>query len=645
MKPSVHPRPLLERAHWQNLNGTWQFAYDDLQRWHTPQQVLFDREIKVPFAPESEASGIHDPAFHQTLWYRLLVRPEQLTGAVIGSAVADQRLFLHFGAVDYRAEVWVNGQLVAAHEGGHTPFCAELTGVWQPGEALEIVVRASDDPRDLAKPRGKQDWEASPHDIWYPRTSGIWQTVWLEFRSRTYLASLHWTPNVERWELAMQARIGGPISADLRLRVRLSADGALLADDDYAVIDADVLRTLTLRDSGIDAARRQLLWSPEHPQLIAASLQLVQGGVVIDEVTSYTAMRSVAVDSQHFLLNGRPYPLKMVLDQGYWPQSLMSASDEQLRRDVELTRLLGFNGARKHQKIEDPRYLYWADVLGLLVWEELPSAYVFSGEAVRRLTHEWTEAIERDRSHPCIVAWVPFNESWGVPDLPLVPAQRDAVRALYYLTKALDPTRPVIGNDGWEYVITDIIGVHDYTHVPEKLTQRYGTQGAVRSSLSSVRPHKRQIELPGSQPSNSQLPGSHTPPGGPQVPVMLTEFGGIALTDGDDLGWGYNRMTDAQGLLTEYQALLAAVHSCEGLAGFCYTQLTDTFQEKNGLLYEDRRPKTDLWALARANRGGRSAMEIERDAELGDTGYDFVWRGKRLKASVMPLEPEQLPSD
>lgn len=610
MEFTAHPQPLLEREHWQSLDGPWQFAFGDAQSWQRPQDVQWNRQIQVPYPPESPASGIHDPSFHHTLWYRKILTPQ----------ISGEQLYLHFGAVDYQATVWVNGQRVAEHQGGHTPFCAAISAVTVPGESMEIVVRAIDDPHDLAKPRGKQDWEPVPHEIWYPRTSGIWQTVWLEVRPSIHLSTLHWSANTERWEIALQARLQGELAGNLSLRVRLEAGGDRLADDTYAVTHTTLNRSITLHDGGIDIVRNELLWTPEHPQLIEATVELLQNGTVIDRVRSYTAMRSVNVDQQHFLLNGRPYTLKMVLDQGYWPEGLLSATDEQLRRDVELTRLLGFNGARKHQKIENPRYLYWADVLGLLVWEELPSAYVFTDESVRRLTQEWIEAIERDRSHPCIVAWVPVNESWGVPDLPLVAAQRDFVRGLYHLTKALDPGRPVIGNDGWEIVVTDIIAIHDYTDKPEKLIRRYGTREALQASLDAVRPHKRLLNL-------------STAPARPQ-PAMLTEFGGIAYTASGDPGWGYNRKTDHQGLQDEYSVLLAAVHECEGLIGFCYTQLTDTFQEKNGLLFEDRTPKTVLAALALATRGERSTQEQERDADLGAMGYDRVWRRKTALASV-----------
>jgi len=624
MKHSVHPRPLLERSHWQSLNGAWQFAFGDAQPWTRPEQVVFDRQIQVPYPPESEASGIHDPSVHHTLWYRRQVMLEPLAD----DADPSQPRYLHFGAVDYQATVWIDNQMVVQHEGGHTPFSAEISGVCQPGKPFEIVVRAIDDPYDLAKPRGKQDWEAQPHEIWYPRTSGIWQGVWLEPRPSTFVSALVWTPNVERWEIAFQAQVQGTLPGGLRLRIRLSMNETVLADDEYAVLHAEVSRTISLKDLGIDAARADMLWSPEHPQLIQASVELMQGTQIIDRVSSYTAMRSVAVDRQHFLLNGRPYPLKMVLDQGYWPDTLMSGTDEQLRRDVELTRLLGFNGARKHQKIEDPRYLYWCDVLGLLVWGELPSAYTFSTQAAQRLTREWIEAVERDRSHPCIVAWVPINESWGVPDLPLVSAQRELVRALYHLTKTLDPTRPVIGNDGWESVVTDIIAIHDYTPEPAKILNRYGTHEAVRASLERARPHKRRLFL-GEQVDDPR-------------PTMLTEFGGIAYAVGDDFGWGYQRMTDPQAMQDEYAALLAAVHTCEGLAGFCYTQLTDTFQEKNGLLFADRTPKVNLSALARATRGERSIQDQEKDPALDEMGYDRFWRQKLRNAEQRSQKMNQL---
>ncbi|MBB5293316.1 glycoside hydrolase family 2 protein [Deinococcus metallilatus] len=616
---AAHPTPLLARDHWRDLNGPWRFCYDDEGRWGHPSEVTFDREILVPYPPESRRSGIHDEGFHPVLWYSLTVTltPEERAG----------RVLLHFGAVDYRATVWANGRLVAQHVGGYTPFTADITQQARAGETVEIVVRAQDDPHDLAKPRGKQDWQLHPHSIWYPRTTGIWQTVWLEPVPETYLQKVAWSSDMERWEIGLNVEVAGPLPPDLAVRVRLYRDEELLADDRYALRHPELTRQIALADPGIDDFRNDLLWSPNHPQLLRARLELVQGETVIDRVSSYTALRSVCVRGNRFLLNGRPYYLKMVLDQGYWPDSLMTATDEELRRDVELTRQLGFNGARKHQKIESPRWLYWCDVLGLLVWEEMPSPYRFTPAAVRRLTHEWEEVLARDKSHPCIVAWVPFNESWGVPDLPTNPAHRDYVRALYYLTKTLDPSRPVIGNDGWEHIATDILTIHDYTDDPEVLRQRYGTLESTRRTLKVQQPADRMLTLGGFQEKDQ--------------PVVLSEFGGIAYIPDQTSGWGYSQSQSEADFLNDYAALLAAIYDCHGLSGFCYTQLTDTFQEKNGLLYADRSPKANILALARSTQGNRTAREMTIDPLMNPYGYSASWRSRQYD----PLLPTEVPTE
>jgi beta-galactosidase/beta-glucuronidase len=419
-----YPRPQLQREHWTSLNGKWDFAIDADGSITSPDDVNWKRPITVPFAPETPMSGIEDTSLFRACWYRRTVDTPPLNDG--------ERLLLHFGAVDYLATVWVNGHVAARHEGGYTPFTADITEMLAPGKTQMIIVRAEDDPLDLAKPRGKQDWKLDPHSIWYPRTSGIWQTVWLERVPATYIRRLRWTPNVARWEVTLATLIGGERREDLRLRVRLRVADRMLAEDTYAVNDGELHRVIRLPDPGIDDARNDLFWWPWSPTLIDADIDLLDANdEPIDSVQSYTAMRSVSIQGDRLVMNGRPMYLRMVLDQGYWRESGMTApSDAALRRDVELAKEMGFNGVRKHQKIEDPRYLYWADRLGLMVWEEMPSAYRFDASTVRRVTREWTEAIERDISHPCIICWVPLNESWGVPDLPDRSDQRDFVRAL-----------------------------------------------------------------------------------------------------------------------------------------------------------------------------------------------------------------------
>lgn len=575
-----YPRPQLRRDAWQSLNGSWEFCFDDARRYRGPaDDIVWDRRIEVPFAPECELSGIGDQGFHSVCWYR----------KVFTLAQRGARTMLHFGAVDYRARVWVNGVLVAEHEGGHTPFRADITDALLDGEAQTLVLRAEDDPGDLAKPRGKQDWQLQPHSIWYPRTTGIWQTVWLEPLPSTYVRSLRWTPVFDNFEIGCEVVAGGDIDRQLSVEVRVLHNGVLLAADRYLLVGQEANRKIVLSDPGIDDSRNDLLWSPERPTLLDAELRLYHGDEVVDVVHSYTALRSVAISRDRFMLNGRPYHLRLVLDQGYWPESQMTApSDEALRRDVELAKAMGFNGVRKHQKLEDPRYLYWADKLGLLVWGEMPSAYAFSPRSMTRLVKEWTEAIERDYSHPCVIVWVPFNESWGVPNLTSMQAHRNAVEALYHLTRMLDGTRPVIGNDGWEASATDILGIHDYDADPDKLGARYAVNDPVRQLFDQRRPGGRILTLDGF-PHRGQ-------------PIVLTEFGGIAYDPNAPAGhtWGYSRAGDAQGYLERYRALLHVVNETVMFSGFCYTQFADTYQETNGLLNADRSPKVPLEQISAA---------------------------------------------
>jgi beta-galactosidase/beta-glucuronidase len=578
-----YPRPQLVRREWQSLNGPWDFWLDEHGAIESAERIEWNSTIHVPFAPETDASGVGRTDLFKACWYRRRIALEPLAEGA--------RVLLHFGAVDYRATVWVNGRLAVQHEGGYTPFTADITGLLDAGREGVLVVRAEDDPADLGKPRGKQDWQLDPHSIWYPRTSGIWQTVWLERVPRQWVSGLRWTPNLERWEVGCAVTLEGESRPGTRLRVVLRAGDTLLADDVYLVVGTEVHRRIVLSDPGIDDYRNDLLWNPASPRLIEAEVQLLtEAGDVVDEVTSYTALRSIAVDGDRVVLNGRPYGLRMVLDQGYWPNSGMTApDDEALRADVELAKAMGFNGVRKHQKIEDPRYLYWADRLGLLVWEEMPSAYRFTHDSIHRTTREWMAVIARDVSHPCIVAWVPFNESWGVPNLPMSAVERHYVRTLYHLTKTLDPTRPVVGNDGWESVATDIIGIHDYDANPERLARRYHAEEILPRLFKRERPGGRLLVLEGDRPVDQ--------------PIVLSEFGGITLAADEDATWGYSRAASADTLSAQYAALLLAVRSLGVLSGFCYTQFADTYQEANGLLYADRRPKFPLADIAAATRG------------------------------------------
>ncbi len=592
-----HPRPQLTRPGWTDLSGPWQFNYDDEdvglnQGWYI-KPVDFQKEIIVPFPPESRASGIGDTSMHPIVWYKRVFQPPEVQ--------AEQRLLLHFGAVDYSATVWVSGQLVARHEGGNTPFEADITSNLDEsaGASQTIVVRVEDQPTDLTQPRGKQFWEKTPKRIWYHRTTGIWQPVWLEVVGSKFITELRWTPDLERGYLGLHVKLNKKSEQPLTLTVNLSLRGHRLAQDTYTMERSETRREIALESSDITMNRERILWSPRYPNLIDAQIILQEGDKVLDEVQSYAGLRSVGFSNGRFLLNGRPYYLRMVLEQGYWPESLLAApSNEALRREVEFTKTLGFNGVRIHQKVEDPRYLYWCDRLGLLVWGEMANAYVFNAEAVEKLAREWLEVIRRDYNHPCIVTWVPLNESWGVPSLETDKAQQHYVQGLYHLTKALDPTRPVIGNDGWEHIASDVWGIHDYALEGDTIRERYGTPEALERTLHNIQPHYRTIVLPLAHHQGE--------------PVMLTEFGGISYAPGkNESWWGYGTVPDDGAFMNKYQDIMSAVLDCSTIVGFCYTQLTDTEQETNGLLRADRSPKLDPAAIRKITSQPTKSMPGE----------------------------------
>lgn len=602
-----YPRPRLRRPDWTDLSGTWGFAHDDRDEgraagWqHDP--AAFDRTITVPFPPESPASGIRETGHHPVVWYRRAFTVTPRPGG--------DRVVLHFGAVDYRAAVWVDGHHAGDHEGGMTPFAFDITDLLRPGtDGHTVVVRAEDLPQDAAQPRGKQDWRTSPHVIWYHRTTGIWQPVWLETVPAARVADLCWTLDLERCSVRLDAALRRPPrdrdDSDLFLSVTLRLGEERLAEHLALVTDDEVAFDLAVPALRNGQDRDRLLWSPESPTLVDAEVRLLareaDGGLrTVDEVTSYAGLRTVGTADGRFLLNGRPYYPRMVLEQGYWPESHLAAPDPgALRREVELIKELGFNGARLHQKVEDPRFLAWCDRLGLLVWGEMAGTFAFGPEAVRRLTTEWMDVVHRDRGHPCVVTWVPFNESWGVQDIARSPAQRAFVEGVVSLTRALDPTRPVIANDGWEQPDGDVWTVHDYAATGTELRARYGTVHALEAMLTHARPGGRAVLL---------SPDPDDPRGG--RPVMLTEFGGLSFRPSGEEWFGYSTVTSDTELLARLDELTRAVTDSPELAGFCYTQLTDTEQETNGLLTADRRPKLPTEHLRRMFSRPSAAMPTE----------------------------------
>ncbi|WP_425436258.1 glycoside hydrolase family 2 protein [Paenibacillus rigui] len=570
-----YPRPQFVRNEWMNLNGEWAFEFDDNRvgeqaGWGAGNHP-FTQQIQVPFCYESKLSGIEDKGVHDVVWYQRSLRlPDDWKG---------RQVVLHFGAVDYAASVWINGQFITKHEGGHTSFSVNITNSLHAGENV-LVVRAEDYARDLSLPRGKQYWKDKSEAIFYTRTTGIWQTVWLEAVSVLHLDHVKMTPDIDQNTVQLRTFVNGLEScmgSDVKLRIRVSFKGEELVEQVIRIHSNIDNCTVQLPDFDYHFSRPDRWWTPEHPHLYDVHFELSQNGQIVDQVTSYFGMRKISVEKGKLCLNNHPYFMRLVLDQGYFPEGLLTApSDEAIRQDVELTKSMGFNGARKHQKIEDPRYLYWCDRLGLLVWGEAANACALNETYIRRLTQEWQEAIERDYNHPSIVAWVPLNESWGVPNILTDAREQHHANAMYYLTKSLDPHRLVISNDGWEHMTSDLLTIHDYEWREHVLIERYRT---VDNAIQS-RPAERQLHV-----GKTLYQGE---------PILVSEFGGIAYKKSEWEGWGYSGADNDQDFLQRLAAVVDPLIASPVVQGFCYTQLTDVEQEINGLLTYNREPKVPL---------------------------------------------------
>lgn len=563
-----YPRPDFARAQWLNLNGTWDFAYDDAntglqQAWY--EQAEFPLQITVPFCYQCPLSGIGDASRHDVIWYRRRF--------CVPEAFAGQRTMLRFGAVDHTADVWVNGKHCGGHAGGYTPFSLDITDVLTAGENT-VVVRVWDDERTDDQLRGKQRAYSENYACWYTPVSGIWQTVWLEAVPALYLDRVKMTPDIEagmmRCEVYLNQRPAGE-----RLEVCVSFAGKQVANVSVQALNR-VFRFDVDLAAG-DTPWKLHLWEPDEPNLYDVTFTLGS-----DQVTSYFGLREIATRDGKVLLNNRPVYQRLILDQGYYAGGLLTAgSDDDFIKDIELARAMGFNGLRMHQKVEDPRFLYWCDKMGMLVWGEMGSAFSFNDDMVEENTRAWQEAIARDYNHPSIIVWTLMNESWGVPHIANNERQQAHTMALYYQTKAYDPTRLAISNDGWEHTVSDILTFHDYRQDGEALTAhladpdwvRTGPVASVGNALNS-----KYLMANGFEAADQ--------------PILFSECCGTAYAN--DEGWGYGGgVTDVEGYVQRYRELLAAIYSAKYLTGFCVTQLTDVEQEVNGIATMQRQPKVD----------------------------------------------------
>ncbi len=578
-----YPRPDFVRDDFQSLNGIWDFAYDDeniglSEKWYQNAIGVFDKKINVPFTCLCELSGINDQEFHDIVWYKKEVVFERKN--------KDSRLLLHFGAIDNESDIWIDGYHLRHHEGGNTPIEIDITDVVTGDNEHVITVRAFDDSFDFEMTRGKQFWEKKSSGIFYTRTVGIWQSVWVEEVPSVYLRDVRITPDLDERIIDIEMNIAGGKKAVAEVDISLKGRELL---SDRIRIENGKARVKYWLDSSITLDwhhQESWTWSPENPVLfdISYTIEGSDNGER-DVVKGYFAFRKINTANGRILLNNRPYTMKMLLDQGYFRKGLLTApTDEDLKNDILNTKKMGFNGVRKHQKVEDPRFLFWADKLGLIVWGEGPSSYEYSELAAERHTQEWLEILRRDYNHPCIIAWVPLNESWGVHEILDREDEQAHSLALYYLIKSIDRTRLVISNDGWTHTKSDIITIHDYSGDRKELEERY-------KSLDNII-----NQFPGGHALFAKGYGYHG------EPIMVTEFGGISYCADGTKGWGYTDARDAEDLLERYKNVVEPMLDSPYVQGFVYTQLTDVEQEINGLMTYDRQFKVDPEEIKKINR-------------------------------------------
>ncbi|GAK62724.1 glycoside hydrolase family 2 protein [Moesziomyces antarcticus] len=620
-----------------DLTGVWDFAADDdnfglQERWYEPGSFpRSQQEIFVPYTCETSASQLSDRRQHKIVWYRRDVFLASDSDTIKWSEARKHRYFIHFGAVDYESTVWIQGRMVGSHVGGHTPFSFEITEhVWRlhddnASSSLEIVVRAKDAPQDMSQPRGKQYWkqnlkgEYQPESIFYTPTTGIWQDVYLARRPLRHIRSAQFVCDIDtgtvraETEIDLLHTVGTELAANYWVQFIVKLGRRTISvcktrvsrqtDSCTAVINVrqageqpeGPMRTRLVTPGVLPPEMNRdrwdnglALWSPESPSLYTVEMRLLSDDSEEDRVQSYFGMRKVSIDDQgRFCLNNRVYFQKLILNQGYWPEGGMTTPFfDGYADDIRKIKQMGFNGVRMHQKVESPEFLFEADRLGLLVWGEMANAYEFSTTYLERFTREWIEVVRRDMSHPCIVVWVPINESWGAPALNTSAQQRAHLASLYHLTKALDPTRPVVDNDGWQHVATDLITVHDYRNANE-----------LAKSFSS-REQALQERVPGFPILLGPLAQSEERY---RLPLLCTEFGGLALrvdnvgTTAKGVDWGYANASSQADFLEQFEALVHALtrpssgtESTRLVQGFCYTQFADVEQEVNGLLTKDR---------------------------------------------------------
>lgn len=571
MEKIKYPRPQFIRENWLDLNGQWQFTFDDQNIGENNNNYLNDNfynmNIEVPYSYHTKNSGINLNENHPIVWYKKDIHID---------VKEDKSYILHFGAVDYKCDLYINDKHIFTHIGGHTPFEVDITKYIQ--QDFSLIIRA-EDYNLTTQPIGKQSWKKTNFLCWYTRTVGIWQSVWMEETGKTYLTDVRMTPDIDNASLDIDAYINND-NQDVWLKGEVYYEGELITRFMSSFKSKRARFTIDVSDEESDF--RLHFWHPNSPNLYDIHFTLVSKHKILDDIQSYFGMRRINYLGNKVYLNNQEFYQKLILDQGYFPNGGLTATAEELKKDVLMIKEMGFNGARKHQKIEDYRYMYLCDKIGLVMWAEFPSSFEYSPIANENTLREFHAFIKKHYNHPSVICYTLLNESWGINEVYTNKLEQNFINGLVYLTKSLDTTRLVVGNDGWEHSLTDILTIHDYN----------SDENSIRDSYKDI--------VVAANGSPSKTSNRHCLNEGYKyngIPFMISEFGGVAYNtqeSEEDNAWGYGeRIIGKEAVLAKIKALHEAVMDIEGVCGFCYTQLSDVEQEINGLLDHNHEYKFD----------------------------------------------------
>ncbi len=560
LKIKDYPRPQFVRTNWLNLNGSWSFLFDDenigeKQKYY--ESFPKSTEIIVPFTYETKKSGIDDEKVHQNIWYSKDIKLSKTN-----------KTLLHLEGSDYVTKVWLNGIFIGKNKGGYHRFTFDITTAIIDG--INNITIKVEDSLSKSQPRGKQRYKNENFKCWYVQTTGIWKTIWLENVPLNYIKDVKVTPDYDMHNVDININfdIENNDFSNYELETEISFENKKVSTQRNSLDDKSLNYIININDD-------LKAWSPDTPNLYDIVYRLYYDGEIIDEVYSYFGVRKITTSKAKIYLNDQEIYLRMVLDQGYWQEShLTPPNEEAILEDINIIRKYGYNGVRKHQKIEDERFLYYCDVMGILVWSEMANFYEYNDQAISDFTEEWLKVVKQNYNHPSIITWVPINESWGIKEILTNKSEQSFCESMYYLTKAFDRTRPVISNDGWEHTISDIITIHDYKQDSDLIKTDYSDNKILENEKAYNGIHKL-------FPINYKYNGE---------PIVISEYGGVALVS--EKGWGYGKqVANEEEFLERFSRITKAFQSIPYVSGYCYTQLTDVQQEINGLVKEDRQDK------------------------------------------------------